>query len=64
MFLRLRWFVMGAATAVGVVGYLANEVRKARERVTPRNMASSGMRGVADLLDNAADAVTPNGRQR
>ncbi|MCP4306876.1 MAG: hypothetical protein GY926_22000 [bacterium] len=61
MFLRIRWFVMGAAASVGIFTYLANVVRKARDRMTPRNLANSGLRGVANLLDNAADAVKSDG---
>lgn len=61
MFLRIRWFVMGAAASVGIFTYIANQVRKARERMTPRNLANSGLRGVANLLDTAADAVKQNG---
>ncbi|MDJ0954312.1 MAG: hypothetical protein QNJ81_11600 [Acidimicrobiia bacterium] len=59
MLLRIRWFIMGAAAAFGAFAYLANELRKARERMTPRNIANTGMRGVADLLDSAAEAVRP-----
>lgn len=57
MLLRIRWFIMGAVASIGVFTYLANEVRKAKERITPRNLANSGMRGVAKLLDTAADTV-------
>ena len=59
MLLRIRWFIMGVAASLGAIGYLANQVRKARERMTPRNIAKSGMRGVADLLDTAAEVVKP-----
>jgi hypothetical protein len=59
MFTRIRWFILGAATATGVLGYLANQVRKARERLTPRNLANSGLRRFARALDTAADAVQP-----
>lgn len=59
MFTRIRWFILGAATATGVLGYLANQARKARERLTPRNLANSGLRGFARVLDNAAEAVQP-----
>ena len=59
MFTRIRWFILGAATATGVLGYLANQVRRARQRLTPRNIANSGLRGFARVLDNAADAVQP-----
>jgi hypothetical protein len=59
MLLRIRWFIMGAAASVGLVTYLATQVKRARERFTPRNLANSGMRGMARLLDQAADAVEP-----
>lgn len=62
MLLRFRWFVIGAAAATGVLGYLANELRKARERMTPRNLANTGLRGVADLLDTAASSVRPEAK--
>ena len=60
MFTRIRWFILGAATATGVLGYLANQVRKARERLTPRGLANTGLRGFARVLDNAADALQPS----
>ena len=60
MLLRIRWFIMGALASVGVFTYLANELRKARERMTPRNLANSGMQSVADLLEGTADAVRPD----
>ncbi len=59
MLLRIRWFVLGAAASIGVLSYLGAQVRKAREKLTARNMVRSGMRSAADLLDTAADAVQP-----
>jgi hypothetical protein len=59
MFTRIRWFILGAATATGVLGYLAKQVRRARERLTPRSVANSGLRGFARVLDSAADALQP-----
>lgn len=61
MLLRIRWFIMGALASLGVFGYLAKQLRKARERITPRNLARRGMRGVADVLDEAADRVRGGG---
>lgn len=55
--LRIRWFIVGVVTSLGAAAYLTNQVRKARERITARNLARTGMRGVADWLDTAADAV-------
>ncbi len=64
MLLRIRWFILGAAAAFGAFTYIANELRKARERMTPRNLANSSMRSVAGLLDSAADAVQPGTETR
>ena len=64
MFLRIRWFIMGALASAGVLSYLANQLRKARERLTPRSMANRGLRGVASALDSAADAVQPKVEER
>ena len=32
------------------------------ERLTPRNLANSGMRSVAEMLDSAAESVAPADR--
>lgn len=63
MLLRIRWFVVGALASLGVVGYLAAQLRKARERMSPGNLARHGKRAVADLLDNAADTIRPDEEQ-
>lgn len=60
MFLRIRWFVVGALSSLGLFAYVANELRKARERMTPRNLANTGLKGVAKVFDSAADAVRPD----
>jgi hypothetical protein len=64
MLLRMRWFIMGVLASVGAVSYLAAQLRKARERFTPRNLANSAMRSVARLFDTAADAVQPTSENR
>jgi hypothetical protein len=64
MLLRIRWFIMGVLTSLGAIGYLVNQLRKARERITARNLARTGMRGVADWLDSAADTVGKDTSQR
>jgi hypothetical protein len=63
MLLRIRWFVVGALASLGVVGYLTTRLRKARERLSPRNLARHTKRAVADLLDNVADTIRPDGEQ-
>lgn len=60
MLVRIRWFVIGAATSLGAAAYVANQLRRARERLTPRNLAKGGARSVADLIDRAADRVSPS----
>jgi hypothetical protein len=64
MLLRIRWFIMGVLASVGLVSYLAAQLRKARERLTPKNLTNSGLRGVARLFDTAADAVQPTSENR
>jgi hypothetical protein len=59
MLLRIRWFIVGVATSIGAMGYIASQARKARQKLTRRNLTNTGMRSVADLLDTAADAVNP-----
>lgn len=59
MFLRMRWFGIGVVSSLGLVAYLATQVKRARERLSARALARSGGRTVASLLDRAADRVTP-----
>ena len=59
MLLRIRWFVFGAVSSVGLFAYAARQLRRARERLAPRNLARKGARGVADLLGDAATRVAP-----
>jgi hypothetical protein len=63
MLLRFRWFTMGALASLGVFAYLANQIRRARDRLTPRNLADTGMRSMARILDNAAEAVAPGNEE-
>jgi hypothetical protein len=60
MFLRMRWLAIGAALSVGVMAYLAAQVKRARERLSARTLARSGGRAVASLLDRAANRLTPS----
>jgi hypothetical protein len=64
MLLRIRWFIVGALTSLGVISFLIKEVRRVRDRITPHNLARRGLRGVADLLDTAADAVATTGEKQ
>jgi hypothetical protein len=61
MLLRIRWFIMGAVASVGALGYIINELRKARERLTPRSVANASARGVGRALEAAGAAIRPKG---
>ena len=63
MLLRIRWFLMGVATSIGVVAYLVAQVKAARERLTAENLARPGALSLAEALDSAAVALTPTPRQ-
>ena len=59
MLIRLRWFLLGVLSSVGALGWLAVQVKRARERLTPGNLARQGARGFADVLDTIAERVAP-----
>jgi hypothetical protein len=63
MLVRVRWFVLGALSSMGAMAFVAAQVKKARERLTPANLARGGARSLASLLDAAADRVAPASRQ-
>ncbi len=60
MFVRIRWFIAGIAAALGGVGYLAAQVRKARERLTPANLMAAGKNQAASWLDTLAERLAPD----
>ncbi|MFQ5554307.1 MAG: hypothetical protein ACE5GC_02910 [Acidimicrobiia bacterium] len=61
MLVRLRWFVLGALSSIGVLGWLAVQVKRARDKLTPANLARRGAHGFADALDALAERVAPTG---
>jgi hypothetical protein len=60
MFVRIRWFVAGILAALGGMSYLVNQVRRAREKLTPANMIAAGKQQAASWLDAVADRVAPD----
>lgn len=64
MLVRIRWFLVGVLSSIGVIAYLAKQIRRARETLSPRNVARAGMRSVADALDTAAERIEPPGGRR
>ena len=63
MLLRIRWFLLGFAAASAGAVYVIDQVRRARERLTPENLTRSGARGVASLIDAAATRIAPSNGQ-
>jgi len=59
MLVRIRWFLAGILAALGGVGYLASQVRRARQKLTPANLVAAGKRRAASWLDAAADRMAP-----
>ena len=59
MLVRLRWFIVGVVSSLAGVAYVAGQVRRARERLTPTNLAREGAGIVADALDRTADRMAP-----
>lgn len=60
MFVRIRWFFAGAMAALGGVGFLVAQVKRARQKLTPANMMAVGKRRAAGWLDSIADRVAPH----
>ena len=60
MLLRIRWFLLGALSSLGTIAYLAVQVRRARERLSPSALARSGSRTVTTILDRTADRIAPS----
>lgn len=59
MFLRMRWFSIGAVASFGVIAYAADRLRRVRENLTAANIAREAARSFAGALEMAADRVSP-----
>lgn len=60
MFVRIRWFVAGVAAALSGVGFLAAQVKKARQKLTPANLVAAGKNQAAAWLDTVAERLAPD----
>jgi hypothetical protein len=58
MFVRIRWFVLGALSSFGMVAYVANHLRRVRTSITPANLAKGAAIVLADALDATARRVS------
>ena len=59
MFVRIRWFVLGALSTFGLLSYLATQLKRARRQLTPANFVRRGGESVAGMLDSTADRLDP-----
>jgi hypothetical protein len=62
MLIRIRWFVIGAVTALGSAAYVVNQLRRMREKLAPKAVARVGVDGVADLIEATARRIDPGSR--
>ena len=60
MFVRMRWFTLGVLVSLGAVAYMANQVRRVRERFTAASVGRAAGRAVAEALDTAAAVIGPH----
>lgn len=60
MFVRIRWFFAGILAALGGMGYLVNQVRRARQKLSPANLVAAGKQQAASWLDAVAEKVAPD----
>ncbi len=57
MLVRIRWFMLGALTAMGSGAWLLGRAVRLRERLTPTSLARASGRAAADALDAIAVSV-------
>ena len=57
--LRIRWFLFGVMGALLGVVYAGVKVRRAKRRLAPAALATSGRQAMASALDRAADRIDP-----
>ncbi len=60
MFLRVRWFLIGALSVVGGGAYVLAKLRQMRARLTPANLRRASGSALADAIDAAARRVAPD----
>ncbi len=59
MFLRIRWFTLGALSAIGGGAYVLTMLRRARARLSRDNLRRVAGHAVADGLDAAGRLISP-----
>ena len=64
MFLRLRWFTLGLAIAIGGGAWVVSKAVRMRERLSPAGLRRAGAYAAADILSAASRAIQPGSRER
>jgi hypothetical protein len=64
MFVRMRWFTLGIVVSLTVTAYVAGRLRRARERLTARNVSRELARVGAATLEAAAARLEPQHQHR
>ncbi|MDF1597651.1 MAG: hypothetical protein P1T08_16350 [Acidimicrobiia bacterium] len=59
MLRRTRWFSLGIAAGVGGSAWVVTRLRRARQRLTPANLARAAAGSVADLLEAGSRSLRP-----
>lgn len=62
MFVRLRWFFLGALSALGGSAYVLSKLVRMRARLSPANLKRAGALALADALGAVGRAVAPESR--
>ena len=63
MFLRLRWFALGAVASFGMLAYVADQLRRVRDAMTPANLARGAARAAAEVLDATGRRLSNTDRE-
>jgi len=61
MFVRIRWFLIGVASTLGVGMWLVTVVKRARERLTPAAMGRAAAVTGAGLLEATGRRLVRSG---
>lgn len=64
MFLRIRWFVLGVAVAVGSGAWVISKAVRLRQRLSPSNLRHAGAMAAAELFSGLARLADPQSRER
>jgi len=61
--MRMRWFSLGFTAGVGGAAYAALRLKKLREALTPKRMATTAATRVADALEAGSKRLSGDGER-